>query len=414
MAAASASQSSLTRIESSLEQKFSSYQTTETIDTQYMQQIEDYIKIDRKSHETSKGVRGVSLMPEGGECGLHWSLCPNMCNLEEMMSNYFSEIVGNKMEKYQEWKTEVATKQREITEDLKGKLDQVEGLEDDLGRAGLDLEKRQELFLSLVNGHLERANAIHESLLDIQEDFNQIGEDLTSLSSKVVVAHDDCYEQAPCFAVPKCKLGVASGSSCSEIAQNAMDLDEQGEKTLNMDSAVHIIQPDGLEPKAAICNFDYTGTGYTVVQNRHNDTGSFNGDFENGFGTTVGYDDAECGVANYYLGNKYIRAITESDSSLKVKHSNSVDQWNKITLGRNALSLTNDGKSAHVCGDEQMTASSITLGNGGINGEWTGPTQVMIGFDMNKTLDSDCMFEGDYDGGYSDYNETYVDKEYNY
>jgi len=193
-----------------------------------MSKLEGYVQQDRIAHGTAKGVRGVSLMPEGGQCGLHWGLCPNMCNLEEMMSNYFSEIVGNKMEKYQEWKTEVATKQREITEDLKGKLDQVEGLEDDLGRAGLDLEKRQELFLSLVNGHLERANAIHESLLDLQGDFNQIGEDLTSLSSKVVVAHDDCYEQAPCMAVPKCKLGVASGESCADIATNAMDLDEQG------------------------------------------------------------------------------------------------------------------------------------------------------------------------------------------
>jgi len=93
----------------------------------------------------------------------------------------------------------------------------------------------------------------------------------------------------------------------------------KGEPTLNLESSVHIIQPAGLPAKAAICEFDYQGTGFTVVQNRHNDTGRFTGDFENGFGTTVGYDDAECAVANYYLGNNYIKAITKSDSSLKVK-----------------------------------------------------------------------------------------------
>mgnify|MGYP003729759979 CR=1 FL=1 len=93
----------------------------------------------------------------------------------------------------------------------------------------------------------------------------------------------------------------------------------QGDPALNLESAVHIIKPAGLPYKAAICEFDYKGTGFTVVQNRHNDTGRFTGDFENGFGTTVGYDDAECAVANYYLGNNYIKAITKSDSSLKVK-----------------------------------------------------------------------------------------------
>merc|ERR1711887_82716 len=146
----------------------------------------------------------------------------------------------------------------------------------------------------------------------------------------------------------------------------------------NMETAVHIIQPDGLEPKAAICNF------------------------ENGFGTTVGYDDAECDVANYYLGNKYIRAITENDSSLKVKHHyGSVEQWNKVTLTRNnKLNLKNGG---HVCGDDSIGAGEVTLGNGGINGDWTGQSQVMIGIDLDPEMDPDCMLDYDTFGNSSDY-----------
>ena len=97
-----------------------------------------------------------------------------------------------------------------------------------------------------------------------------------------------------------------------------MDVDDEGEATLNKENGVYIIQPQGLEAKAAICEFDYTGTGYTVVQNRHNRTNDFNGDYENGFGTTVGYDDAACAEANYFLGNKYIRALANGASHVKV------------------------------------------------------------------------------------------------
>ena len=106
-----------------------------------------------------------------------------------------------------------------------------------------------------------------------------------------------------------------------------MDVDDEGEATLNKENGVYIIQPQGLDAKAAICEFDYTGTGYTVVQNRHNRTNDFNGDFENGFGTTVGYDDAACAEANYFLGNKYIRALANGASHVKVNTIQSFKEY---------------------------------------------------------------------------------------
>jgi hypothetical protein len=71
--------------------------------------------------------RAIKLMPEGGTCGLHWDLCPNMCTLQELLPNKFSEIVGNKMEKYSEWYADVKAKKDAIQLDLEGKLDQVAG-----------------------------------------------------------------------------------------------------------------------------------------------------------------------------------------------------------------------------------------------------------------------------------------------
>merc|ERR1712050_255163 len=83
------------------------------------------------------------------------------------------------------------------------------------------------------------------------------------------------------------------------------------------------------------------GTGFTVVQNRYNNTGSFSGDFNGGFGTTVGYDDAQCQPANYYLCNDYIREIAKNAGSVKVQHANGFDQWNSVSVRGDKLNLGN-------------------------------------------------------------------------
>ena len=71
--------------------------------------------------------RALKLMPEGGSCGLHWDLCPNMCTLQELLPNKFTDIVGNKMKKYAAWHAEIEMKKYAIQLDLEGKLDQVAG-----------------------------------------------------------------------------------------------------------------------------------------------------------------------------------------------------------------------------------------------------------------------------------------------
>merc|ERR1719402_1165750 len=209
---------------------------------------------DVKSHQRVKGVRAVQLMPEPGNCGLHWDLCPNMCNLNETLMNNFAEIVGNKMTKYQEWKQDTAEKKRAIIKDLEGKLDQVSGLEDLLKKNGLDLEKREELFIALLEDHIAQSLALKERLAIINADFGEIEIELTSLSGKIDAAHTDCYEQAPCMAVPQCKLGVASGTSCQDIAEKAMDTDEQGDPTLNKENGVSLFNQRVWMPRPLFAN----------------------------------------------------------------------------------------------------------------------------------------------------------------
>merc|ERR1712180_405005 len=143
--------SRLNRVSSSISTKYTEFNTYKQskVDAGYLEKLDQTLQADHVSHNRVKGVRGIKLMPDGGECGLHWSLCPNMCNLDETLDNYFTEIRGNKMEKYQQWKTETALKKRAILKDLEGKLDQVEGLEEALRKNGLDLERREDLFITL-------------------------------------------------------------------------------------------------------------------------------------------------------------------------------------------------------------------------------------------------------------------------
>merc|ERR1712176_1468032 len=357
-----ASADQLTRLTTNLATKWREVETMKQV-TITDEDLNSALQKDTMSHTRVKGKRGIKLMPDAGSCGLHWDLCPNMCNLNETLENYFQEIVGNKMTKYQEWKTQAQTFKQRILKDLEGKLDQIPELEDQLRRVRLDLEKRQEVFLTTISDHIGQAIAIKERLEEIKGDLNDIGRELTGLNKKVGDAHTDCYDQAPCMAVPTCKLGVASGKSCQEIAENGLDVDAQGDPTLNKETAVHIIQPNpSLEAKAVICE--------------------------------VGYDDAACGTANYYLGNKYIKELVKTAKTVRVKSGTSVDQWSSVQVRGSSYSL---GSAKHICGDEVTKASEVTMNSSGLNGRWDEFSRILIG-SAKSEFDEMCMMSDDYGG----------------
>merc|ERR1711868_70381 len=98
-----ASADQLTRLTTNLATKWREVETMKQV-TITDEDLNSALQKDTMSHTRVKGVRGIKLMPDAGSCGLHWDLYPNMCNLNETLENYFQEIVGNKMTKYQEWR----------------------------------------------------------------------------------------------------------------------------------------------------------------------------------------------------------------------------------------------------------------------------------------------------------------------
>merc|ERR1711973_1053310 len=90
-----ASADQLTRLTTNLATKWREVETMKQV-TITDEDLNSALQKDTMSHTRVKGVRGIKLMPDAGSCGLHWDLCPNMCNLNETLENYFQEILRNK------------------------------------------------------------------------------------------------------------------------------------------------------------------------------------------------------------------------------------------------------------------------------------------------------------------------------
>ena len=75
---------------------------------------------DSRSHNDLKTkFKNARSAPRKGQCSLHWSLCPNMCQVDYELTYKFEEIRGNKMKKYKQFSDELVEKRDEIVEDLK-------------------------------------------------------------------------------------------------------------------------------------------------------------------------------------------------------------------------------------------------------------------------------------------------------
>jgi hypothetical protein len=80
------------------------------------------------------------------------------------------------------------------------------GLEDQLKSAGASLEDQEDFFIVLVDQHIEQALRINSDLRDINDDFVEMRAKMNKLLKTVDFAHDKCWDDAPCMAVPKCKF----------------------------------------------------------------------------------------------------------------------------------------------------------------------------------------------------------------
>jgi len=276
--------------------------------------IQNALNSDDKAHKvlgnSFKSARS-SLNRNGGGCSLHWSLCPNMCQVEYELKYKLNEIRGNKMKKYKQFTDEMVEKRDEIIHDLKGKAAEVYDWENEVTRTSLDLERLEDAFILELQNDFKQAGIVNDGLKALADGFSDLSAEFTALSVKIGKAHIDCEEQAPCMAVPVCKLHAASGSSCADIVNKNIDK-RDGSSFNHANSGLYLISPAGLEPKVAICENDQMGGSFTVIQNRKNGTEDFErnwDDYKYGFGTVANLDAADCGEGEFWLGNEYIYAV---------------------------------------------------------------------------------------------------------
>ena len=167
----------------------------------------------------------------------------------------------------------------------------------------MNMEKLQDAFLLQLGNDLKQARNINEGLTDISNELSDIQIKFQTLKVEVSEAHKDCNKQAPCMAVPRCKIGAASADSCAEIVEQSMDKDEDGVDTNHAGSGLYVIAPAGLAPKLVNCENDQMGGAYTVFQQRTNGKMDFNknwNQYRQGFGTAADLNHPECQASEYW------------------------------------------------------------------------------------------------------------------
>merc|ERR1712227_264615 len=141
----------------------------------------------------------------------------NMCKVEYELKYKLEEIRGNKMKKYKQFTDDMVEKRDEIIHDLKGKASEVYDWENQVNKGSLDLERLEDAFILELQNDFKQAGLVNDGLKALKDGFGDLSAEFTALSVKIGKAHIDCEEQAPCMAVPVCKLHAASGSSCADI-----------------------------------------------------------------------------------------------------------------------------------------------------------------------------------------------------
>jgi len=271
--------------------------------------------------------------PVGDNCQLHqevlhWDLCPNMCQMDYEKDYIFAAIRGSKMQQYKTFEDKIVEQRDAIVRDLEGKASQIYDQEEQVKSTRMNMEKLQDAFLLQLGNDLRQARNINEGLNDISQELDDIQVKFQVLKREIKAAHVDCEEQAPCMAVPRCKIGAASASSCADIVNQSMDKDEDGGAVNYAGSGLYIIAPPGLGPKLVNCENDQVGGAYTVFQQRTDGGLDFNRnwrEYRAGFGTAADLNHPECEAQEYWLGNDYLFQIQSQSgkNSLKLDMSRS-------------------------------------------------------------------------------------------
>jgi len=315
-----------------ISKQISKIESHDTLTTKLGVAVNKDIKVHK---DLAKNLKQRSAAQRGA-CSLHWSLCPNMCQVDYELKYKFEEIRGNKMKKFKQFSDELVDRRDKIVIDLEGKAAEVYDWESQVNKNSLDLERLEDAFILELQNDLKQAIIVNDGLKALDDGMQDLAVEFNQLSVKISRAHVDCEGQAPCMAVPVCKLHAASGNSCADVVNKNMDKDEEGSSKNHAQSGLYLISPGGLEAKTAICENDQLGGSFTVIQNRKNGSEPFDrnwDDYKNGFGTVAALDSAACEEGEFWLGNEYIYAMQNKGSAnaLKIRMSRHDGQVGQVS-----------------------------------------------------------------------------------
>ena len=168
--------------------------------------LDEAYKRDQETFEfINSSVRSSysSWLPYQGHetCGqLHWSLCPNMCVIQDNLEVDFQDIRGNKMQQFRDFENDLKERKDRIIKDLEGKTYDISELEGKTKSEQGELEKLEDAFIIQSKHDFQVATKINEGLHTTRDSLNGISEELTKLNRDINEANIDCEKQAPCMA----------------------------------------------------------------------------------------------------------------------------------------------------------------------------------------------------------------------